>query len=84
MTLEGLNALPRPDAGDRLHSCCGSSRWVEGMLLRRPFASVEALLAAADDVWRETGPADWDEAFAHHPRIGERHAAAPASAAAQA
>ncbi|MBA2458669.1 MAG: 2-oxo-4-hydroxy-4-carboxy-5-ureidoimidazoline decarboxylase [Gemmatimonadales bacterium] len=83
MTLEELNALPRPDAAERLRSCCGSSRWVEGMLRRRPFASLEALLAAADDAWRETGPADWDEAFAHHPRIGERHAAAPASATAQ-
>ncbi|MBA3260173.1 MAG: 2-oxo-4-hydroxy-4-carboxy-5-ureidoimidazoline decarboxylase [Gemmatimonadales bacterium] len=84
MTLEGLNALPRPEAAERLRSCCGSSRWVDRMLVRRPFGSPEAMLAAADDAWREMGRADWDEAFAHHPRIGERHAAAPTSAAAQA
>jgi OHCU decarboxylase len=54
------------------------------MLARRPFESVDDLLAAADEAWRATGPKDWDEAFAHHPRIGERHAAAPASAAARA
>jgi 2-oxo-4-hydroxy-4-carboxy-5-ureidoimidazoline decarboxylase len=53
------------------------------MLLRRPFRSLEALLLAADEAWRATGPPDWDEAFAHHPRIGERKAPAPVSAAAQ-
>jgi 2-oxo-4-hydroxy-4-carboxy-5-ureidoimidazoline decarboxylase len=84
LTLERLNALPAPEAAEWLRSCCGSCRWVESMLLRRPFENLDALLAAADDAWRATGPADWDEAFAHHPRIGERHAAAPVSATARA
>lgn len=82
--LARLNALPVADAAERLRACCGSSRWVEAMLARRPFPGVAALLAAADEVWRATGPEDWDEAFAHHPRIGERRAAAPVSAAARA
>lgn len=42
------------------------------MVARRPFESRVALFAAADETWRATGPADWDEAFAEHPRIGER------------
>jgi OHCU decarboxylase len=46
---------------------------------RRPFESVDTLLAAADDVWRTTTPPDWDEAFSHHPRIGERSAGAAVS-----
>jgi OHCU decarboxylase len=54
------------------------------MLARRPFRSAAALLAAADEAWRATGPEDWDEAFAHHPRICERHTAAPVSATARA
>jgi OHCU decarboxylase len=54
------------------------------MLAQRPFSSVDAMLAAADDAWHATGPADWEEAFAHHPRIGEHEAAAPVSAAARA
>jgi 2-oxo-4-hydroxy-4-carboxy-5-ureidoimidazoline decarboxylase len=54
------------------------------MLVHRPFESVDDLLTAADEAWRATGPADWDEAFAHHPRIGEREAAASMSAAARA
>lgn len=41
------------------------------MLARRPFFNVASVLRAADDVWMSLGPADWHEAFAHHPRIGE-------------
>lgn len=41
------------------------------MVARRPFGSIERLLAAADETWRSLGPDDWREAFSHHPRIGE-------------
>jgi 2-oxo-4-hydroxy-4-carboxy-5-ureidoimidazoline decarboxylase len=82
--LDRLNALPRPEAAEQLRACCGSSRWVEAMLARRPFESAAGLLEAADEVWHAAGPEDWDEAFAHHPRIGERHAVAPVSATARA
>ncbi len=41
------------------------------MAERRPFADVDALAAAADEVWWELDPQDWLEAFAAHPRIGE-------------
>jgi 2-oxo-4-hydroxy-4-carboxy-5-ureidoimidazoline decarboxylase len=46
------------------------------MVARRPFGSLPALLAAAEASWLGLASADWQEAFAHHPRIGERHAAA--------
>jgi 2-oxo-4-hydroxy-4-carboxy-5-ureidoimidazoline decarboxylase len=59
-----------------LERCCGSRRWVERMLARRPFHDDTALLAAAHDEWFALGPDDWREAFAHHPRIGDRRAAA--------
>jgi OHCU decarboxylase len=36
----------------------------------RPFASAEAMAAAADAIWAVLGPSDWLEAFAAHPRIG--------------
>jgi OHCU decarboxylase len=83
-TLDRLNVLPPLEAAEQLRACCGSSRWVEAMLVGRPFESVADLLAAADEAWRATGPEDWDEAFARHPRIGTRHAAAPVSATARA
>lgn len=57
-----------------LTTCCGSSRWVDRMLAQRPFASRIGLLTAAREEWKALGPRDWREAFAHHPRIGDRAA----------
>ena len=28
----------------------------------------------SDSIWAKLSPSDWDEAFASHPRIGDRHA----------
>lgn len=67
-----LNGLS-PDAAEReLRRCCGSERWARELEALRPFASDAALLAAAEDVWWDLEPDDWREAFAAHPRIGER------------
>lgn len=75
-TVAQLDVMPPDRASEVLADCCGSSRWVAAMVARRPFASNERVYAAADDVWRSLEPADWKEAFAHHPRIGERKSAA--------
>ena len=66
------NGASIEDARAFLGACCGSRRWVERMLARRPFDSREALLTAARDDWFALEPDDWREAFAHHPRIGDR------------
>ena len=71
-----LDRMPEMEAALLLESCCGSRAWVLGMLDRRPFVSLDALLRAADDVWWSLGPDDWRKAFDHHPRIGESAAAA--------
>jgi OHCU decarboxylase len=71
-----LNALPADAASAELRACCGASRWTDGMVARRPYPSVDAVLDAADEVWRGVDPDDWLEAFAHHPRLGESVAAA--------
>lgn len=71
MTLDELNALSADEAARTFQACAASSRWVAAMLERRPFASREALLMAADAAWRELGPNDWREAIDAHPRIGE-------------
>jgi 2-oxo-4-hydroxy-4-carboxy-5-ureidoimidazoline decarboxylase len=57
-----------------LRACCASTRWVERTLQRRPFGNVEQLLAVAREVWVALEPADWKEAFAAHPKIGDRDA----------
>ena len=72
-----LDAMAASEAAPLLESCCGSGEWVRRTLERRPLGSVDALLRAADEVWWALDRADWLEAFAHHPRIGERAAAAP-------
>ncbi|MFW6039726.1 MAG: 2-oxo-4-hydroxy-4-carboxy-5-ureidoimidazoline decarboxylase [Gemmatimonadota bacterium] len=67
--LDGLS----PNAAAReLRRCCGSERWASEMAARRPFGSDAALFVAAEDVWWDLEPDDWLEAFAAHPRIGER------------
>ena len=79
MTIADLNDLAPRQAREVLRSCCGASRWVRAMAARRPYASLDDLMLAADAAWEETGPEDWEEAFAHHPRIGESHASTPVS-----
>jgi 2-oxo-4-hydroxy-4-carboxy-5-ureidoimidazoline decarboxylase len=65
-----LNVLEPDAARVALHRCCGSARWVERMLARRPFESLQSLYAAAETVWADLDRADYLEAFAAHPRIG--------------
>ena len=67
-----LNALSEEQARAELLRCCGSRRWAERVAAARPFANDAALHAAADGAWWQLDPVDWREAFAAHPRIGER------------
>jgi len=50
------------------------------MVALRPIASVVALSEEADRIWGSMKEADWLEAFACHPRIGERKVSAHAGA----
>ena len=72
MTLADLNRLSESRAEAEFQRCCGSIRWARMMALERPFASVELLAAVAQRLWWALDAADWLEAFAAHPRIGER------------
>src|SRR5262245_44900576 len=69
-----LDAATDGDARRLLATCCGSTRWVEGMMKCRPFGSQAGLTAAARLVWKRLSQDDWLEAFAHHPKIGDRDA----------
>jgi OHCU decarboxylase len=75
-----LDELPSAQAAELLRACCGAARWVAGMVARRPFHTLDAVLDEADDLWWSLGPDDWLEAFAHHPRVGEGGAATPQDA----
>lgn len=71
LSVAELDELPSAPAAEHLRTCCGSQRWVAEMVARRPYHTLDAVVAEADDVWWELEPGDWLEAFAHHPRIGE-------------
>lgn len=69
--IAALDALPSERLDEELRHCCGARRFAAGMASRRPFRSLEHVMAAADEVESTFGPEDWLEAFAHHPRIGD-------------
>jgi 2-oxo-4-hydroxy-4-carboxy-5-ureidoimidazoline decarboxylase len=73
-TLKRWNELTAQEAMREILACCGSGAWARGVAARRPFADQAALIAFSDEVWTKLGPQDWKEAFASHPRIGERKA----------
>lgn len=84
LTVAELDLMAPGAAAELLFSCCGSRKWVDAMVTRRPFHTLSVLLTAADNFWLSLAPADWQEAFASHPRIGERRARAATSGRAQA
>jgi OHCU decarboxylase len=72
-----LNGLAATEAETELLACCGARAWAERLAAARPFADRDGLLAAAERIWWELDPADWRQAFAAHPRIGESRAVEP-------
>ena len=50
---------------------CGAERWARRMASSRPIRRVADLMEAADQAFEGMRPADWLEAFNHHPRIGD-------------
>ncbi|HEY8798472.1 MAG TPA: 2-oxo-4-hydroxy-4-carboxy-5-ureidoimidazoline decarboxylase [Candidatus Dormibacteraeota bacterium] len=78
-TLASFNRLSRAEAERRLLACCGSRAWASAVAAGRPYASMPALMETADAELAKLKASDWLEAFAAHPRIGERGGRAPAS-----
>jgi OHCU decarboxylase len=72
VTVDELNRLDSGVVLKTLLECCGSREWGALMLQQRPFSDDTALLEAADRTWLRLGETDWLEAFAAHPRIGQK------------
>ncbi|SOD71153.1 2-oxo-4-hydroxy-4-carboxy-5-ureidoimidazoline decarboxylase [Jatrophihabitans sp. GAS493] len=66
---DGATAI---DAAAELLPCCASRRWITEVVNARPFATLEVLTAASDQVLAGLGWEDVLEALDAHPRIGER------------
>jgi OHCU decarboxylase len=74
-TLAAWNQASETDALNAMLACCGAHRWAAALAALRPIANEDELRAAADRAWSTMQESDWLEAFACHPRIGERKAA---------
>lgn len=72
--LDSLNQMPPDEAKVALLRCCGSHTWAIHLIEKRPFRSVGGLHHAARQVWLDLAESDWLEAFAAHPKIGDRTA----------
>ena len=75
-SLDVLNSLAASDAHAAFKRCCGSIAFADAMTELRPFEDVAAMLRAAERVWWSLDDAAHREAFAAHPRIGEKKAPA--------
>ncbi|MBD0286266.1 MAG: 2-oxo-4-hydroxy-4-carboxy-5-ureidoimidazoline decarboxylase [Flavisolibacter sp.] len=71
MTLEELNRLEKKELKEALAKCCGSATWVAKMTSIFPVEDKATLLRKAEEFWFACNEADWREAFAHHPKIGD-------------
>jgi OHCU decarboxylase len=74
--LDAWNNADAAEATQAMLACCRAPSWASQMVALRPISNIAALSEAADRVWAAMSESDWLEAFAGHPRIGERRAAA--------
>lgn len=71
MTIAEFDHLPLDQKKEMLFKCCGSKAWVKGMLGIFPVQDLIDLFENAEEQWYDCNPADWLEAFDHHPKIGD-------------
>ena len=76
MNFSDFQVLPIEQAEEVLLLCCGSQNWANKMAQLRPFQSLEEVQNTAVRIWESLQVQEWLEAFAHHPRIGDRQALA--------
>jgi allantoicase len=71
-SITALNAMSDGDALAALKRTCGSTKWTQKMAAQRPFEDAAALLRIAERTWWSLSFEDHLEAFAAHPKIGEK------------
>ncbi|MBL1099879.1 2-oxo-4-hydroxy-4-carboxy-5-ureidoimidazoline decarboxylase [Streptomyces coffeae] len=68
--LARFNSAAESDAAGLLHEVCTGRAWARAVAAGRPYATVEALLAASDAAMARLTADDLAEAMAGHPPIG--------------
>ena len=81
--LDELNRSPADDLRSRLLALTASPAWADGLLARRPYDDLDALLETSDELVAGLSESQIDAALAGHPRIGERVAGSDADSAAR-
>jgi 2-oxo-4-hydroxy-4-carboxy-5-ureidoimidazoline decarboxylase len=71
MTIAEFDHLDVEEKKQLLHTCCGSTGWVNNMISALPAEDLVDLLEIAEEQWYACHEADWREAFSHHPKIGD-------------
>ena len=71
MTIGDFDRMPPEKLKAQLFKCCGSNAWVEKMMRVLPVEDMIDLFQYAEEKWNECSEADWKEAFAQHPQIGD-------------
>jgi OHCU decarboxylase len=79
LALAQFNSLSGEEAEAQLYTCFAHHRWAARVAAGRPYADWNELMAAAEAAWSELRRPDWLEAFAAHPRIGQRGGHSPAT-----
>ena len=70
--MDSFNSAPEAELRPLLTECLAVPRWVDAMVAGRPYASMDALLAASHVAAQGLSDEEVLGAIAGHPRIGER------------
>lgn len=70
--MDSFNSAPEAELRPLLTECLAVPRWVDAIVAGRPYASMDALLAAAHVAAQGLSDEEVLGAIAGHPRIGER------------
>ncbi len=72
MNLTDLNTLDHDPAAEIFLGCCGTPWWAQQMAHARPYTSAEQMHDTADGILDAMDDGHWLQAFAAHPRLGDR------------
>ncbi|TCW16572.1 2-oxo-4-hydroxy-4-carboxy-5-ureidoimidazoline decarboxylase [Raoultella sp. BIGb0138] len=81
IALNHFNQLAHADAVRLLEPCVAIPAWTAALVAGRPYPSLSALTACAQESMRGWGEAELTQALSAHPRIGEKAAGEQAHAA---
>lgn len=69
--LADLNHAPAQELRPRLLALTAAPRWADALVAARPYADLDSLLDASDELVTSLGKSQVDAALAGHPRIGD-------------